>query len=135
MNQNLSLLDYSSPDPYAANILTLDEDGKLLELQQYYSDDGNEACIFIIKQNPGVYTVRVVESISTGTFVAFGTVEVTDDGQFTVNGVLDGPLHDKYNDCFDIYPRVYKHFFGFANDEYEDNEDNEDKDEYPSFSL
>lgn len=116
MNQNLSLLGYSSPDPYATNILTLDEDGKLLELQQYYTGPDDEALIFIIKQNPGVYTVRVVESIPTGTFVAFGTVEVSDDGEFRVNGVVDGPLHDKYDDCFHIYPRVYKHFFGFPSE-------------------
>lgn len=117
MNQNLSLLNYNSPDPYARNIIIFDDDGKLLELQQYYSDSNDdEASIFILKQEPGVYSVRIAESISTGKFVASGTVQLTDKGEFLVNGVLDGSLHDQYNDCFNIYPGEYKHFFGLTNE-------------------
>ena len=113
----LSLLNYLSPDPYAKNVLTRDEDGKLLNLELYYYDiTGDEASILIYKKAPGVYDVNVRESIPTGTFIAHGTVDVLDDGEFRVNGELNGMLHDQYGDCFDIYPGVYKHFFGLPLD-------------------
>lgn len=54
-----------------------------------------------------------------GIFVAYGQVKIycsTDEhnnkyiADVLVNGVSNGPLHDKYNDCFNIYPYEYLPF-------------------------
>ncbi len=53
-----------------------------------------------------------------GTYVAYGEIKIycaVDENNkkyladVLVNNVSNGPLHDKYDDCFDIYPYEYLH--------------------------
>jgi len=60
-----------------------------------------------------IYSISVFESIPNGDFLALGTVKIMyDSNKITniyVNDVLNGLLHDRYNDCFDIAPSDYIH--------------------------
>ncbi len=68
-------------------------------------------------ENKYVYDVMIKEQTNTAEFVAIGKVEIyyniVDSNikfkQILVNGVINGPLHDKYNDCFIIYIETYLH--------------------------
>ncbi len=58
-----------------------------------------------------MYDITIVEGTQTSTFVASGKVEIyfthNQIEKIIVNGVDDGSLNDKYNDCFTIYPHKY----------------------------
>jgi hypothetical protein len=64
-----------------------------------------------------VYSITIIEEGSTFDFMALGKVEIYYQirdskiklKQILVNGVINGPLHDKYNDCFNIRPEDYLH--------------------------
>ena len=62
-----------------------------------------------------IYSIQITESIPTGDFVALGTVKIIYDSnnkkisKIYVNDIEDGMLHDKYDDCFDVYPSTYIH--------------------------
>jgi hypothetical protein len=60
-----------------------------------------------------IYSIRVSESIPNGDFLALGTVKIMYDCNkiinIYVNDVLNGLLHDRYDDVFDIAPSDYIH--------------------------
>ncbi len=115
----LPFLGYENQSPYDDNVRRFGDDGKLVKcVQTYYiptvmyrrgAPDGH-ANISIIQDSPGVYTISVSETNFRGTFVANGKVEVSDNGDFTVNGVVNGALHSE-NELFAIYPHQYRRFF------------------------
>ena len=60
------------------------------------------------------YDVTVQEETNLGHSVAHGKVDIhlkngNEIKEIFVNGVKNGKLHDKYNDCFSIYPEEYIH--------------------------
>lgn len=60
------------------------------------------------------YGITVQEEIISGHFVAYGNINIhleKDNSikEIFVNGVKDGKLYDKYDDCFSIYPEQYIH--------------------------
>ena len=75
-------------------------------------DDGDfaQAVIHITALDGGGYHVSLFEELNSGYVnMASGDVTLTEDGQAIVNGVLDGPLRDRYEDGFDIGPDEYLH--------------------------
>ncbi len=85
----------------------------------HFRQDGSYSAFFaklITKTDTEyIYSIRVAESIPNGDFLALGTVKIIYDSnnkkisKIYVNDIEDGMLHDKYNDCFDIYPSSYIH--------------------------
>jgi hypothetical protein len=59
------------------------------------------------------YNITIQEESILGHYVADGKVNIyLENGnikEIFVNGVKYGKLHDKYNDCFSIYPEQYIH--------------------------
>jgi hypothetical protein len=86
-----------------------------------------EACLSItflsnssqLPMSEYTYNLQLSLDDGYGIFTAYGQVKIycsTDEqnnkyiADVLVNGVSNGPLHDKYNDCFDIYPYEYLPF-------------------------
>jgi len=66
------------------------------------------------------YNVTVQEETLFGHFVANGKVDIYLENknnikEIFVNDVKDGKLHDKYGDCFFIYPEEYMHLIYINN--------------------
>ncbi len=72
----------------------------------------------VLNSSVSEYTYNLNLSLDDGhgQYVAYGEVKIyysTDENDnkyisdVLVNGVSNGPLHDKYNDCFNIYPYEY----------------------------
>jgi hypothetical protein len=59
------------------------------------------------------YDIIIQEETTSGHFVACGKVNIyLENGnikEIFVNGVKDGKLYDKYDDCFSIHPEQYIH--------------------------
>lgn len=125
-NSTLTLLNYENHTV----TLEYDENGFLVgpfdndnEISIYFQDgnrfhhDGSYSAFFaqlITKTDTEyIYSVRVCESITNGDFLALGTVKIMYDcNKITyiyVNDVLNGLLHDRYDDVFDISPSDYIH--------------------------
>jgi hypothetical protein len=127
-NSTLSLLNYENHTV----TLEYDENGFLIgpinnendtEISIYFQDgnhfnhNGSYSAFFaqlISKdKNEYIYSVRVSESIPNGDFLALGTVKIMyDSNKITniyVNDVINGLLHDRYDDVFDIAPSDYIH--------------------------
>jgi len=64
-----------------------------------------------------IYSISIIEEGNAFDFVALGKVEIyykiinskIQIKNILVNGVINGELHDKYNDCFYIRPEHYLH--------------------------
>jgi hypothetical protein len=125
-NSTRTLLNYENN----TDILEYDENGFLVgpfdndtEISIYFQDcnrfhhNGSYSAFFaelITKTDTEyIYSVRVSESIPNGDFLALGTVKIMyDSNKIThiyVNDVLNGLLHDRYGDLFDIDPSDYIH--------------------------
>jgi hypothetical protein len=108
----LEFMGYDNPSH--DNVILFGPDGTLERcMQTFYKEPGlssPHAEISIFKQSPGVYTIYASETTPSATFSAYGKVEVTAGG-YLVNGVLNGPLYDKYDDYFLIFPKHYHKFF------------------------
>ena len=125
-NSTLTLLNYENHTV----TLEYDENGFLVgpfdndnEISIYFqdgnrfNDNGSYSAFFaqlISKdKNEYIYSVRVCESILNGDFLALGTVKIMYDynkiTNIYVNDVMNGLLHDRYDDVFDIAPSDYIH--------------------------
>jgi hypothetical protein len=117
------------------NVYVSDDDGLLMECYQTYYDpashsEGTYNTINVdIKHRPrpGVYHISITKASSPCTradhacshslhpysyMFAHGSVELLDNGDFMVNGVLNGPLNDRWDrEYFPVYPRDYRKFF------------------------
>jgi hypothetical protein len=127
-NSTLTLINYEN------NTVTLeyDENGFLVgpignendtEISIYFQDgnrfnhNGSYSAFFaqlITKTDTEyIYSIRVSESIPNGDFLALGSVKIMyDSNKITniyVNDVMNGLLHDRYDDVFDIAPSDYIH--------------------------
>jgi hypothetical protein len=117
------LLAYDVLDNDYDNYIHHSDNGLLVDCSLQFRGDEGRSNIQITKVNENkTYIVTIAEHISKGGhFVANGIVVIDPvTGSFVVNGVPDGCLHDKYQDCFDLKPEVYKHFFGFPQELYND---------------
>lgn len=124
----LKLLDYENKTvelEYDENGFLINqinsEDGIYIYFQEgeHFYQDGSYSVFYanLIRKinNEYIYSIQITESIPMANFVATGTVKIIYDSnnkqisKIYVNDIEGGMLHDKYNDCFDIYPSSYIH--------------------------
>ena len=76
-----------------------------------FNNGGPSQAIITITQHPDHVYVGIIEEDIAATFVASGNITFV-DGDIYVNGVKNGLLTDKYDDCFVIKPLRYIHLLG-----------------------
>jgi len=114
------LLAYTELYSNGVNYVNYDDDGHVKECQITYGDASGNAYIHAKAQPSHApdtfleYFIHITEATNNALFVAYGTVEINKNtGEFYVQGVKDAPLHDKYDDCFVITPKDYRHILGY----------------------
>ena len=119
---SFELLGYPFNDNFNNSVISYDENGfisnKYIALN-FKDENGDNASIFIhlIEKNDEYYLYHI--QITEYADVGFGGVGHSDDikiyynqgiiDNIVVDGVVDGPLRDKYNDSFNITPNMYVH--------------------------
>jgi hypothetical protein len=117
----LGYLNYETPVTYDENYFinstdiyfSYDEDKSLLNTSN--GGDGSRIHITLKEKTTSryIFSITIIETVNYYQNVAFGNVEIyyNQDGieKILVNGIEDGYLEDKYDDCFDISPESYLH--------------------------
>ncbi len=118
-DENRFLMNF---DKLHENVVYFNEEKNILGEKSNKIQNSIEQSIFNFKleskdKEKYVYSITIIEEGTTFDFVALGKVEIYYQirdskiklKQILVNGVINGPLHDRYNDCFNIRPEDYLH--------------------------